>query len=419
MSPQQKKQRRITIFIILAIVALAAGAYFLLSPQEESYALRSYDSAIVVSGSLEKTTQASGAISIPSQMEIRSPELGYASAVYVIEGDYVEAGEVIAKIDVPDLEESLSDLLDEYETSLLNQEKTRIQNEISIAKSERDIAAKEADVADATEDVQRLERLVAVNSAKQSDLDSAIDQLNNLQDQLNEATIGLNDDLKILAVEEKIQNASNERSAREIERLEEQIASAEITSPMSGEILEIESAIGVPGTKITANQSLFVVADAGSAVADLELLEQYAANVAIGDSVVLTVSNTKFTGVIEQVGRVAQTSSDGLGATVAVRVKPVEAPIALLSGATAVGTFTLGVADDILMLPRGPYLTTGSQRYVYVIDGTTAGRQEVTFGQIEGDTIEVIKGLSAGDEIITSGYQNFIEYQAVKLTQGE
>ena len=123
---------------------------------------------------------------------------------------------------------------------------------------------------------------------------------------------------------------------------------------MTGEILEISSAVSVPGTEIKANESLFVVADPDSSVADVELLEQYASNVTVGDEVVLTVSNTNFTGVVETVGRVAQSSSDGLGATISVRVKPVDPSVSLLSGATAVATFTLGVAEGILMLPRGP-----------------------------------------------------------------
>jgi len=418
-SPQQKKQRRITIVIVLAVVALAVGAYFLLSPRKEVYTLRSYDTAVVTAGPMEQTTQASGTIVIPTQMEVRSPETGYARAIYVAEGDSVTAGQVIAEIDVPDLEQSLTDLENEYQTAVLSHEKTTVQNQISTAKSQRGIADLEKQVADAQTQVTKVQSLVAAQATSRSDLDSAQKTLSDLQEQLSEARIGLQDDQKLNAIDDKIQNANLESTRREIDRLKERIASAKITSPMTGEVLQVEQPITVVGTEIAANEALLIIADPKSAVADLEILEQYSAAVKTGDEVALSVSNTNMTGTVEQIGRVAQTSSSGLGSTIDIRVKPVDPPIALLSGATAVGTFVLGVQDNVLMLPRGPYLTTGSQRYVYVIDGDVANKRAVTFGQIEGNKIEVQSGLEAGEKIISSGYQNFIEYDTVRLAQGE
>ena len=405
--------------IILVVVAMAAGAYYLLTPRQEVYTIGAFDSAYVRSGAFQQTTQASGAIAIPSQIEVRSPETGYAKAIFVSEGDYVEAGAIIAEIDVPDLVETLSDLGDDYETDLLNNEKSKIQNGIATAKTERAITGIESDIIDATAEVEKTASLVAVNASYRTELEAAEEQLDNLVEQLDEAQIGLADDLRLIEINTKIQDASLERTLREIDRLEERIANSHIVNPMSGEILEIESAITVPGTNITANQSLIIIANPESAVAELEILEQYAAEIAVGDYVELTISNTKILGEINQIGRVAQTSSTGLGATVAVRVRPIDPPIALLAGSTAVGTFALGEASDTLLLPRGPYLTTGSQRYVYVVDGNEAKRRTVTFGQVEGNEVEILSGLEAGEEIITSGYQNFIEYETIRIQEGE
>jgi HlyD family secretion protein len=114
---------------------------------------------------------------------------------------------------------------------------------------------------------------------------------------------------------------------------------------------------------------------------------------------------------------VAQVSSDGLNATVLVAVVP-EAGASLLVGSTAAGVLQLGAKEDVLLLPRGPYLTTGGQRYLYVIEGDTARRVEVTFGDVEGQQVEILNGVAAGDEVIVSGYQNFAEYETVKLEKG-
>jgi len=51
-SPKQKKQRNIAIVVVLGMIALGAGAYFLVVPRQESYTLRGYDSEMVEAGAL-------------------------------------------------------------------------------------------------------------------------------------------------------------------------------------------------------------------------------------------------------------------------------------------------------------------------------------------------------------------------------
>ena len=143
------------------------------------------------------------------------------------------------------------------------------------------------------------------------------------------------------------------------------------------------------------------------------MLEQYAGALRIGQPVELGIGSVGVTGAVAAVGRVAQQSPDGLGATVLVRVQPAPDSGPLLSGATAVGVMEVGVTEGALLLPRGPYLTTGSQRYLYRIEGDRAVKVAVTFGQVEGNLVEVLTGVEAGDPVIVSGYQNFIEHDTV------
>jgi len=80
-----------------------------------------------------------------------------------------------------------------------------------------------------------------------------------------------------------------------------------------------------------------------------------------------------------------------------------------------VATITLGTTTDSLVLPRGAYLTTGGQKYVYKVNGTTAKKTAVEFGDMQGNKVVVTKGLEAGDRIITTGYTSFIDSDTVEL----
>jgi len=157
------------------------------------------------------------------------------------------------------------------------------------------------------------------------------------------------------------------------------------------------------------------IANRASTYIDFEVDEQYIAVLKVGDSLTTTIGANTITAKITHIGKTASLSSDGLTSTVTVRTRP-EGGVSLTPGATATATVTLGTKTDALVLPRGAYLTTGGQKYVYRVEGTKAKKTKVEFGDIQGAQVEVTGGLSAGDTIISSGYTDFIDSDEVELS---
>jgi HlyD family secretion protein len=418
-TPQQRKQRWVALVVVISILALTAAAYFLLVPREESYNLKDYQTSVVELGDLAQTTQASGAVDIPVQIQVASPQAGEADTLFVAEGDAVVKGEALALLDVPDMFEQFDDLESELDSAKRNYEKSIQQDLITNKRAERDIQSLKKDIAEAEEERDRLEELVKINASRESDLDTAEKQVEELREQKIEKELRLEEDKELQALDDKISQATMVGIETKVARLEVEIEEATIRSPMSGEILEVDETIGVPGSKIKSGQVLFTIVDPDSAIIELDVDEQYAVVIFDDQPVELTINNAKSIGTVASVGQIAQVSSDGLGATIVVKVSPAPENGQLLQGTTVVGEFELGVKEGTLLLPRGPFLTTGSQRYLYLVDGSSAERIEVTFGEVQGNNIEVLKGVEAGDEVITSGYQNFIEYANIQLSKGE
>lgn len=418
-TPQQRKQRWIAIFVVATILALTAVAYFLLVPQEESYNLRDYQSAVVQIGNLAQTTQASGAVDIPTQIQVASPQNGNADALFVQEGESVTKGQALARLEVPDLLEQLDDLESELDSAVRSYDKSIQQDQITNKRAERDISSLKKDIAEAEEERDRLAELVKINAARQADLDDAEKKVTDLRDSKAEKELQLEENIALQQLDNDISQANIDRINVKIARLKAEIEEATIRSPMTGLIQELDETVGIPGSSISKGKVLFTVVDTSSAIIELDVDEQYAAALDVGMPVTLTINNQKSIGAIAAVGQVAQLSSDGLGATITVKVTPAPDSGELLQGTTVVGVFELGLKEGTLLLPRGPYLTTGSQRYLYVLDGNTAYRREVTFGEIQGNYIEILKGVEAGEEVITSGYQNFIEYKSIRAAGGE
>lgn len=416
-TPGQKRQRRIAIIVVVAIAVIAGAGYYFLSPKEKVFTLTDYETAAVKSGSLEMTTQASGVVAIPVTMSVISPEEGYASFLSVEEGENVTKGQLLTKLDVPDLENELEDLQSDLLVKEQSLKVTEAQDRYEIRKLEQDLNFTKADIEDAKKEVERVKKLVQINSSRQSDLDTAENALTALlrQQETKELSLAETKELADLNIEN--QKTIIDQVRTNIMRLETRIADARIVSPMNGEILTIEDSLNVPGSLITANLKLFSIADRSSAIVELDVSETYAGLLSPGQKVALTVNSANITGTITAIGKVATASSDGIGSTVTVKVTPDSDAAELLPGASVVSEINIGTQDDVLYLPRGPYLTTGSQRWLYVTEGDAAKKQAVTFGATQGNNIIVQSGVSAGDTIISSGYQNFIQYNTIKLKE--
>ncbi len=414
--PGSGRQVRIALIVVLIIVLLMGGGWFFLSPKEDVYILRDYESSPVKIGDFETSIQASGTVEIGRQVEIPSrQDDGYADELYVEEGDFIKAGQILATVEVPQLQEDLDDYTLGLASSQNALQEAYINQKYEIRDLQKTIAGLEADVSDAEDEVAKYEELVKVNASRTSDLEDAQDTLDDLKDQLDDARADLEEQLQLNELE--IKNLEDEITLYQVRiaRTKADIEETKITSPIDGEIQSIADEMAVAGSYIEQGDTLITVVDRDSAVVELEVYEEYTSAIQEGQQILMTISDKAVIGIIDSIGQYATASSDGLGSTVTVTVIPDQSDGYLTPGATAVADISLGSRENVMTLPRGAFLTTGSQKYVYVVNGDTAMKVKVTYGSIEDNVVELLTGVEPGDEVITSGYQNFIEYASLKI----
>lgn len=413
--PGRGRQTRIALTVVALIVALMGGGWLFLSPREEAYVLRDYESALVRVGDFESTIQASGTVEINRSVDIPNRQEGYGDELYVEEGDMIKAGQILARLDVPDLQETLEDYRLTQTSYRTNLEEAIIRQKYEIIGLKQDIEDLEEEMAEALEEVAKYEDLVRVNASRKSELEAARDALEKLEDDYEDALLNLEKQEQLNALEiRSLEDQINQLNVR-INRTLDDIDDTRITSPIDGEVQSVADQLAVAGSFISQNTTLFTIADRTSAMVYLEVYEEYSSLLYEGQEILMTISDRAVAGIIESIGQYANSSSDGLGSTVTVKIIPDQSSGYLTPGATAVADISLGVRENVMTLPRDSYLTTGSQKYVYRIKDGTAEKVKVTYGSIEDDKVEIVSGLKEGDEIIVSGYQNFIEYATLKL----
>jgi HlyD family secretion protein len=69
----------------------------------------------------------------------------------------------------------------------------------------------------------------------------------------------------------------------------------------------------------------------------------------------------------------------------------------------------LGDLTSAIIIPRGGFFQSTAGRWVYVLDGSGdfAIKRRIKLGRQNSDAFEVLEGLSPGEKVITSNYDNF------------
>jgi multidrug efflux pump subunit AcrA (membrane-fusion protein) len=77
-------------------------------------------------------------------------------------------------------------------------------------------------------------------------------------------------------------------------------------------------------------------------------------------------------------------------------------------------------ANDVIAVPLNTVQTDEKGKYVYVMeksgDKMVARKKAVAVGESYAGLIEIKSGLTAGDQLITEGYQNLYEGQVISTT---
>lgn len=202
---------------------------------------------------------------------------------------------------------------------------------------------------------------------------------------------------------------------------------AELKAPVAGTVqfTSLSLAPGLPalfttaaGVAVTQGMTLFTIVDPASLRFDAQVDESDIAGVAVDmpASVHLdSFADTAFTGTVESVRPVAvSTSTGGVAFRTVIRVD--RAGKALMNGMTGEADIATAALPDALVVPVRAVVSDGSKRYVWVVDGDTVRRADVSVGPSTDTLTQVTGGLDAGVRVATTNLTDLTEGARVHAT---
>lgn len=173
-----------------------------------------------------------------------------------------------------------------------------------------------------------------------------------------------------------------------------------LTAPFSGTVVARDA---VAGKTATSGEVLIEVADLSTMWARLDVPEGDAALVRPGQTVLITLEGRPGETLRGEIARVGA-SVDPHSRTVQARAELPNPNRSLKAGAFLRAKIEIAAAHDALVVPRAAIQRAESRTLVFVHEGNGAyAPVAVELGAAYGDTVEVLKGLSRGDEVVTTG----------------
>lgn len=204
-----------------------------------------------------------------------------------------------------------------------------------------------------------------------------------------------------------------ENAQIQLENAKKQLEDTKITMPFSGFITSKNTEVGAFvnfGTPIAS------IADISQLKVSLGVSESDAYQLKVGQSVNIT------TDIYPDVKYAAKISSIGAKSNTA-HIYPVEIMISnngknkLKAGTYVSVQVDMAQSKKALVIPRESIISTIKDPTVYVVEGDIARLVKINVGRIHNSYLEVISGLSEGDQVITNGQINLTDGSKITVVK--
>jgi HlyD family secretion protein len=308
-------------------------------------------------------------------------------------GDAIKKGQVLALLDSPELDNEYQReqaTLESLDAALARQE-IEIRREILTSQQQADLA--QVTIEAAERELKRSQWAWDQHVISERDYRRAIDDVSTAKLNFAHAkdTAALQRDS--LALDLRTKRLERDRQALVVASLRERVAQLTVHSPVDGMVANLAVA---EKTRVAANAALMTVVDLAAFEIEFQVAESYAGDIKPGMRADITLEGREVPGIVTAISpEVRQNQVIGR-----VKFRGAQPPGLRQNERTAV-RIVLDERDNVLKFERGSFIDE-STRALYVVRGSHALRVPVLLGAASVNEIEVVRGLSVGDQVVTS-----------------
>ena len=380
------------IVVVLLVLAIAAGA-ILWARREPVTEVRVAEAAVRsgAAGAANAVLNASGYVTARRRATVSSKVTGKVLEIFVEEGRAVKRGQVLARLDDAQLKAQLN-----VEEAQLNAAKR--------AATENEARLKEAELT-----LGRRQQLVKDKVISRAELDTAEAEVESLK-------------ARIAMAQQQVEVAQSVINARRTD-----LADMVVRAPFDGIAISKDAQPGEMISPVSAGggftrTGICTIVDMSSLEIEVDVSESYINRVKPAQPVEALLDAYPEWRIPAKVIATIP-SADRQKATVRVRIgfdqldprilPDMGVKVSFLSEAPEPAA-AAAAARPRLLVPKGAVRTVDGTAIVFVVRGERAERLAVRTGATDGDLIEVVSGLNAGDRVVSDGTVALVDGARVK-----
>ena len=347
--------------------------------------------ATVTRGTFTRDVAADGLVVVANSPTLFASAIGTVT-FNVVAGAPVTAGQVLAAVDSPALNNELARehaTLDGLQVAL---DRQAIETHRQILESKQTVDLATTQVRATQRELDRMKSGLEQGVVAQRDLDKA-------QDARDDARLTYDHSVSNAKLQEDSLNFDLKNKRTDVERqklvvadLERRTGALTVRSPVKG---MVGSLLVDQKAAVIENQGLLTVVDLSALEVEFSISESYASDLAIGMAADINYAGKNYRGTVTAISpQVQQNEVKG-------RVRFAgDIPPGVRQNQRVNVRIVLDQRNNVLKVERGGFVDAGS--VVYRVVGDVATRQAVKLGAMSVGEVQILSGLSAGDQIIVS-----------------
>lgn len=200
-------------------------------------------------------------------------------------------------------------------------------------------------------------------------------------------------------------------AAARVQQANIKVADANLRSSING---VINKRMIEPGSVLSAGTKLFEIVDVSKLTLDIAVPEAQVANLKKGDIVSIKASVLPGENFSGKISFIAAKADESLNFPVKIEVTNRQGN-SIKAGMFGTANFEFPQQAPAILIPRSSFVGGVSSNEVFVAQNGKAELRKVVSGRILGDKIEILQGLSEGEEVIVTGQINLMNGSAVSI----
>lgn len=362
-SPKKKKKGKLKWILIgvlvLVLLFIAKNVLFPAKPMGTMVSVQA-----LTKGDIQEKISLSGPVSGTDAQQVTSGLHAKVTEILVKEGDKVEKGQVLARLDKTDVNTALEAAKTQLDLAKAN--KTEAEKNLRLEYEKNQTILKNAEL-----DFQRKSSLYSTGDIPQSDYEAAESALKDAK-----ATMANYKVVKGAVQVPDTYDLQIKTAEQELEKAESKVSDADLVSPIAGTITRVNIKVGEFADTPTENKYDFTVENLDQLELSIAVSEYNIGKVHLGQKATITadiLGGESLEGVVSSISPTGEEKN----ANTSERVIPIKVQITgdkkgLLSGITAKADLLLSEAKDVYVVPISAVMTgeDGSNKMAFVVNGT-------------------------------------------------